>query len=776
MASLRDTITKSIGTGGKQLVRNASGQLVEQAVPISQLAGQQGMTAPPTTPGGATAIGATPDSAKMAGTPNQMQSALRQNTDQINTTQEAQADKRYRSTLTADEQARKEKAEKLAPLSETHAKVQGWVDKQVQLAATTGGATTPTLATGTLKATDPTKQAEVDAAMQKAATGDAAAIAQLVTLTGKPSSEIQQAAKDAATAGANNAAQAYATAIGDVGIENILPPGMDVAQLAGLLGMTPDQVQKMSLGDLDTAVANLGQTTAQTDEAANSALLGSAERAEMAERSKELSTSGAAAIDAQLTDLGAQLESADQITFLGQTGTISDLLSDKGISDAVTKMMNDGSWEKLPDTDPLKQFITKYKDVLTKAAAGVETAAKGYEEVQTANKSALTFGNAVLSPQLAQDLLGFDPSKPTADKVDPSKSNLLGWLKGNPNAEQIVSELNGNPTLAKELNGLNAGELSKLDPPNGERWKIYKDSQAVHEKWKNVNPADPDSILEFLAGSAGGGQQLKGAVAAAYKLRKAGLPAPQIPAGLDEDPKDGVIDAPSKLSSYIQKNLGPSSLRDVITGFTPTEARVKYAEGGIVSDREDEQWTKDQGGAIKAPSLPQITPELLQSSVGPAQESFMELLSKGNAHNNVLDVPNIGHLVHTQGVTLADIIARADAAGLPPSARNNLQKAVEGYRTAHADTIANEIVKGGPTADTFTKLRSRAAELVNDPNVNQDKLQERLRDAATKGATEFMKTFKPMKAHVVGAHKDMLLAAGYKEVPAGNGNSTWVKK
>lgn len=705
MASLRDTITKSIGTGGKQLVRNTLGQLVEQAVPISQLAGQQGMTAPPTTPGGATAIGATPDSAKMAGTPNQMQSALRQNTDQINTTQEAQADKRYRSTLTAEEQKRKEDTAKLAPLSETQAKVQSYVDTEIaklssgptgydvwkqggvdatsaadakfaadtaayndQVAkaeetrktnqtnvnnilaeytkfrsgiqsdaseeqwASAGGMNklltdlqnnglsaveaqsllnqasqagrassppptwtappvnigpAPTKQAGVAPVlpsgmnlvnpfipTDPAQKGALDAAWADMSSPDPqkriAAVQTIGALTEKDSTAINvEIDNSIAKSSATGLGSQVASQVGNTSVGDLLPSlGISEGDLSAALGMTPEQVKGLTLDELSAAVSNMGGTTTQTDEAASSALLGSAERAEMAERSKELSTSGAAAIDDQLMDLGTQLESADEITFLGKTGTLSELLSDEGISNEVTALLNDKErFDKLPDTDPLKQFITRYQDVLKQAGTTLKGTVAESDQITKTNQEATILGGIQLAPEVVSALLG-DISKTSA--VDINKSPLLSWAKQqSPEQQALVAQaLAANPTLATELNKLSRNELIQLgvgsDSP---RWKTFIKAAERKKALDAIAPDDIDGLLSFMFAGSMNTTTAQQLLSENANLAKLGLPSHGGLDALDSD-KDGRVDSPDQLRKAASTLTTGGSLREVLDGST----------------------------------------------------------------------------------------------------------------------------------------------------------------------------------------------------------------
>jgi hypothetical protein len=682
MASLRDTINGSLAAPGKQMVRNAQGQLVEQAVPISQLAGQAGLSAPPITPGAASALGASPDSAKMAGTPGQLASAIRQSTDSVNTLAEAQADKRYRSSLTADEQARSDtqkktqsalgdtaskvrsqieaEAAKLAPPPPTAPaapvaavagspeytkyeqdlsswetstqknkdiysqidaihkqlkfidwrtpagqkkgkKLQGDLgDRQAQLiklgpkptvpmitAAPTTNVVTVKLPTGMVP-TDPTKQADLEA-QWKIASSDPdsqkrlTAMSQVQQLTGKSSQELSALAASAATEQLGGAANAAASTVGTVNVgslfnaEGKLTDGTTLAQLSSLLKVPEDQLKNMTIDQLDEAVNALGQTTQQTQQQSNNANLGAAERAAFSEQAIDESTSGAAAIDQQLNMLGSDLQKADQVTFLGKTGSLEELLSDESISKQVTDLVTSGGWKKLADTDPLKKFITQYQGALTAAADTFSKTGTALDAVTAGNKAAITFGNTTLSPELLASL-GIDVSKSSTTGIDTSKSNLLRVAKGLPAAEAdaLFNEIAANPSLATELNKLSTQEIAGLGiGKNGPRWQAYKKGQENWAAWNKFKPDDIDGLLAFTfdppmsksdAAAAGGDK---------YRRIQAGVTGDQRLAILDPD-GDGRLGPFASLRTTIEKSIGPKNLGSAAAGkgvsFTKREA------------------------------------------------------------------------------------------------------------------------------------------------------------------------------------------------------------
>jgi hypothetical protein len=871
MASLRDKISNTLATGGKKLVRTASGQLVEEAVPLSDLAGQQGMVAAPTTPGGAAAIGATPDSAKMAGTPNQMQSAMRQNTDAVNTIQEAKADRQGRTQLTADEQARKEKAGKLqAGLGDTQAKAQQYIDNQVNAlssgptgydtwktdsanAATKadtdfataqatyekqkadaaaadaekkkvveaiddgyqaafaayknspiksdsawealnaqwndvaaklkaqglsdaeinimksgGGYTPPATQVGPAPTkgvaapvalpvtglTNPfTAPTEADKPVLDAAWADMSspdmnkrvAAVQTIQRITKLDPTAFNAAVDSAVASqsVSGIGKQAAAQIGAGSLMDILPQlgigGDDpAASLAEMLGVTKQDVEKMSVDDLSRAVGQVGSTTDVTDDAANSSLLGTAERAEMQERSRDLSTSGAAAVDAQLTRLGTDLESADEVEFFGKKGTISELLSDEGISKQITDLVNNpDKLAKLPADSPLRKFVDQYRDVLKAVASDTKAAVKESEDIKATHTAATTLGPNKLDPAIITELFG--DTSDTTKRIDISKSPLLSWAKSLPADKQgeIGLMLNQNPKLVKELNSLSPAELTALDPPQGQKWKEFKQAQDKQQAWKDIDPTDVDAILNFISPGGPNSSQINALLGQAQMLRQAGLPGPAIPPGLDDDPRDGQLDSPDKLAKFVSQRLGAGSLRDALSG----DAK---------------------------PTLGDIPADFTSFSVSPSQQ---KVLSWSGNTGKFTDA-TIRELVHNKNISLQEIMDEAASAGMQTG---SLRAAVDKYRSNHAKDIIAAVV--GQTSDRShtdvsraNALTARLEQLKNDPNVDTGVIQEHINALSSKAEADIL-----AKPTFTQEMKDFMQRRGFS-VLVNNGKLSYSKK
>lgn len=499
MASLRDRINTT-------LVRRG-GKLVEEATPTSQLAGQAGLVAPPTTPVGVGALGGTPQQQAMAGSPNQKASALRQSTDTVNTIQEAEADKRYRSAMTAGEQDVASRGKQLQEkLGTTQEKVQSLVDAEVaKLGAqagpqlTTAGTLTAAGANATTAAA-PEQQAAVDAAYSTLLSSLAGGTAltdpsvqkqlnELVKLTGLSTAELTQRVSDAAAQQATTqAGGAAATALGDTitVAQSLESLGTTREELAQLLGVPPEQIDTMSLNQLSAAVSGVTEqggdmSVRQTEEMARSRQLGAAEREALREQSAEQSAAGVAAAEAELLDLSNALDSADTVTFGGHQYTVKELLSDDSISQMISDyLLNPNSPESKalaedPNSKPLLDFAEKYRTTLTDAAKQVGSALTENEAIQTANAELASWSDSPdalpVPDSVMQSLYGADWKERADTRREPT--GLISTLRENPEwarensagLNELFTLVGQNADLGPQISKLSRDELQGLLAP-----------------------------------------------------------------------------------------------------------------------------------------------------------------------------------------------------------------------------------------------------------------------------------------------------------------------
>lgn len=548
MATLRDKVNTTLIRRNGQLVEEANPRGMAPPTPTSQLAGQAGLVAPPTSPAGVGAIGGTPKQQDMAGSGAQKSNALRQSLDTSNTLQEAEADKRYRSAMTAEEQAESQKQKRLGEVfGSTQQKVQDLINAQMNVqpavAAPTlqapGGLTAQAGLADTLLGNiqvSANPQEDVDH-MWGLLTGYlnggrasndpdvVSAINRLAGLTGQTTDQISQSAADAAQkqiqSGTGAAAANAIAGPGAANVSALLPSlGTNRDELAQLLGINPGVVDTLTLDQLDELVGGISPqgadlSTAETEAAAQSGLSGAAERAAMRERSRELSTSGVAASEAQLEQLGHSLANADQVQFGGRTWTTEELLRDDTISQMVSDylMAPEGSeirksLEGDPNAAGLLSFINKYQDALTDAAKSIGSAATAATGIQEANSKLSSVGGFQLPDSVMSNIYGDKWGTPQASELQSTGLvQAIGELgtqadKFREPLNTMLAEAKADPALARDIAGMNAAQLTAMFTPDSSgksKWDNLTETK-MRKADLEANKDNVDSMLALYFG------------------------------------------------------------------------------------------------------------------------------------------------------------------------------------------------------------------------------------------------------------------------------------
>lgn len=651
---------------------------MEQATPTSQLAGQAGLVAPPTTPGGVGALGGTPQQQAMAGSVAQKTSALRQSLDTTTTLGEAEADKRYRSSLTAGEQATADKQKRLGEvLGGTQQKVQDLINAELSKQSSASSAASTTLQTsGAIAAGAGKDQATIDASfaqlIKQMASGSGPTdpivqgmINSLVTSTGQTAEQIAAAAAAAATKQVQETSgQAAAGTVSDtVNVSNLLPSlGTTREELAGLLGIDPTAVDTMSVGDLDKAVRTVAESgsalsAAETEAASQSGLLGAAERSAMREASREQSTAGVSVAETQLLDLGRALESADTVSFGGRQYTIEQLLSDETLSkligDYVTSAPGSEIRKRL-DSDPnaagLLSFVKNYGDALTAAATGIGAAATENVAIQKANKELSTYAPGMSLPDsIMKNIYGSGWGGIEASRREPM--GILAALKNaspeflQQNKQKITNALTMADRIAPEI----APEIASMNLESLDRFINYTGANG-HEKTPmetllagryQLNELDSargnvDSLINmYFGGTVGGTPGLQKLLDDDQKRKSGGYPANPTLAVLDKD-RDGVLDknAQFTLLDLIGKSIESANTpAEVLSGAAGWKPRA--APGALTtaeSSAYNQYVNKLMPSAYTPPPVP-MTPKATQTFVqgDPAAKARIEAETKAKA-------------------------------------------------------------------------------------------------------------------------------------------------
>ena len=605
----------------QNLQRTQSGQLVAGASPLptQELAAQAGMPAAPTTPGGVAMLGGTPDQAKMAGTTPQKQTALRQSTDQVNTLQEATADKKARTAQTSEEQDMAERtlAAKQA-FGETQVKVSqlvtaamttpadtskvqlnapadfkpaaGYDKPKVDSAFTAAVNITKQLMQGKTKADDPKVQQAINALRMSLGNTDLAG-----------SSEQIKAMNAAITAAAQKqieteGSQAAATNVADIekmGAAALLPqllpdvpPEQQRQTMADILGVTPEQIDTMTVAQLDQAVKVMEEQgdRSSTDIARSKSLAGQAELEELSAQEQDLSAAGVTAYEQELDTLGSSLENADIINVLGEDMTLEKVLSDDFLVGKIKEYLTaapGSDLRKKMEADPnmkgLVNFMNGYSKVLTDAVSSLEKAGAANVDIQTSNVNVGKFGDSKLPDSIMEKIY---PNWGKLADAKYKKEKLVAALARMPKEQQasIVQDITTIVSDAKykelipqfaDLVALDVNHLFKGEKGNRMVDRLVGNITKRQDIDKNKN--NVDYLVDTYFSGASGTKDLQAFVDQESDRALLGLGTDNITSKLLDTDGDGKLD--SDVGSRLYKGLSDDvrdadSVGDVIKGGT----------------------------------------------------------------------------------------------------------------------------------------------------------------------------------------------------------------
>jgi hypothetical protein len=466
-------------------VKDVTGQLTAfQPGQLGQAVQAQGVQTP-TTPVSVAGTGMGPDSAKMAGTPNQLQGA--QQRDTLST---AQRQQQGRTEMTPEEQAKREKSANLQSLGTLGDRVQGLINTNLNaiqpvtgLAAAEGTQGDTTAIATAIQGSDP---AAVQTALANYFNAEKTAgrTPDVTKITGL--------FKDPAEA---VAAVVSAGLMNDVKASDIV--GLDNELSNAGIQFGPED----TLASVQTKIKQAVETEFQEGErlkgVAFSPSASPAERAAARQALMDMGSLQLSATEESAHKVEQAVAEADDVEFGGKSYKMTDLLNDTTMSGLIVSALKDpNTLAKLKETNPqLASFIETQRTNLQGFADELAPAQQQFTETQdkNANLDKTDFGNldatamSVLYPGWTPD--GFVAAVPEMAaggvssfiknaQMDPSlKSSLLSTVN-------TLSRYN--PNLVAGFNKLNEGQLKSLLTPNSKENSMLQGYLKALE-----NPSDP---------------------------------------------------------------------------------------------------------------------------------------------------------------------------------------------------------------------------------------------------------------------------------------------
>lgn len=624
MASLGQTLNKN-----KPLVRQADGSLAEDDQTTQQLAGQQGLSASPTTPLGVAVLGGNSHQQKMAGTPNQKEAAVTQATEPGQSLQDTLRRQQIRTTADTGEQAQMEKSQDMQNLGQVGQRVTDFIETQRQILqeqALKAGATNQGVE---VKGVDQWQGKDVKAskdilARLRANPGDQQAMLELNKAMGSNISiqlspdQINQLYESAVSAIARGGA---GNVDNDLNVQDLVGNpefGYDINGLSQLLGVPPEQLAGYNVGQLRSVISQVADrefaNVSNLENQATSTQLGQAERQLARGAAREASRVGTRASEADVQRIEQSIANADQIAFGGQMYQVDDLLQDDTISKLITDYMQappeSPMRAQLEATEPeLINFIRTNENVLADAAHKLSGSAQTFQQTQQFNRElnrSLT-GGIQLDDRLMKSILP-DWGEMRADQVDVGSVPMLSYAraigadKARGLANNINDEVNRDPQTAQEMSGLSAQQLGDWQiesaQPDSNWQKFYIQPKRFFEQVSATDPDKPDHLVDMAAKDTGGARGAQNKMNANRASNTLGFGS-SLNTGILDNDGDGLVDD----GATLKKNLLAANPRPSLSSG-PSNQKVFKAESigtpSIPTDPMDKQiWDKLSGAAIR---------------------------------------------------------------------------------------------------------------------------------------------------------------------------------
>jgi hypothetical protein len=512
MPSLLDTL-KGNKDKSKQTTIGPGGKLTQSStVGTIQLAENLGQPVP-TTPLSVAGLGANPDQAKMAGTPNQLKSANAVNLSGLGQTLSEYNQQGFKAGQASQDELNKQmQVKQLEQLGDLAPRVQQIINQSVQSAAD------QSLNAGLIakKGLSP----DLTEAVNAFAKGDKSKLPVIAKALGK----------DALAINYDDILNLYEDADASV-IDNIIrqvPDSIKVSQtllgdqvkltdLSNTLGTDVSQLSIDQLNNELTKYFNAQQFGVEGLRAkAADPKTGSAERAAIYEQLRQMGASGEEAIAHRASELEQKVNSGLSVEFNGKTYSIDQLLADSNVSTLIKDYLTDpnsSSAQELAKLSPaLIQFVNNNKQALSEAGSKLNSQAT---DVQTVIKTNRELGNTGVEPfnnDLLSEVLGPDWQNAT-ELIDTSNLPVFNYLKdpkADPNKRAgLVANINRlyslNPSVAKRAMELNPDQLEKsglLLSPNhpDSAVNVYNLALGIKNNISKVDWSNPEEALEKLLG------------------------------------------------------------------------------------------------------------------------------------------------------------------------------------------------------------------------------------------------------------------------------------
>lgn len=644
---------------GKSGLNSLSGQYMTGSSPtrrtsaeeIQSLSREKGLAAPPLTPQGAAALGATPDQAKMVGERRQTQAATRiamaPGQDLATQTRQKQA----RSQATGTEAGLIEKSEALQKLGglgdQVHSLLQAEVSKLTSAQAQFQAVDDAELLAGL----DEEGKARVSELATQVAAGNMEAQVELNQLLGRDGSN-PLSEQDINSLVQGDVALTTADALADqITVEGALPDlGYDSLEaLAADVGLPASQLGSMSIAEFSEAVQReLDREFSQVEaleQVLSDPTSSPAERAEALATLRDLGATGLRTAERAAEDLSEQLETADEIEFAGELTTLTELLSDEGITGQVERFLvgSPEEREKLLEMESdFYSWVQTNEEGLATLFADLGETTEKFNEIQEYNQSLAKTSAGELSGSFMSALLGEGWDGLATEELDVSEYPLLELLDDPTNMPEgvdpdaLLSGLDEVATLsqdaARQLAGMSKEQLAKLGigNPNSETWPRYIENLQIAKKLADNPDLDPYDAV-FGPGTAN-------------DVRVAQAIGRQLNLDVDAN-QDGRPDSREEILARLSDLSSVPASRQFISPVSSISRSMRASLGEALSD-----------GVVTAAELPSLKSLLATSS---DDASTLEVLARAKGMDSKAKSTLLEAAKQRRGRRTEDIMKRA---------------------------------------------------------------------------------------------------------------------
>lgn len=466
-----------------------NGQLVEEETSLADRVKAAGTTTP-TSPAGAVSIGASPDAAKMVGTPAQKQNAVTQTVKKEETLQGVSRLSQPRQQATQQETAATQLSNTFSKLGSMGTRVQALVDQRLQGVAQAGNAQATVKGSGlngalgiddgqaAAQAADPNSTlSKAKAALQtlsQTPTGPAAELALQTLANLGIQQETARGLLDTSAAAigqqAANATQDTVTAsqldVSQLGFSNL-------AEMAATLGVPEEQLANANVATIQQLARDAQQRELATVDTLKAKLaatpVGSAQHGMLMQQLADMGQVGTTGSEAQAQEAVQKLNTADQVTVGGQTMSVENMLKDENLSNLIAQYVQSdpATRDTILPADKfgdLRTWIDNNQQSLGVLANDLQQTTKQFGTTQEQwDDLANTAGVPITEDVMAALIPGWNrdtvvTSEQLAAAKDALTNSSIGQLANVPGGKEILTKVNADNVA--ELKDMTADEIA----------------------------------------------------------------------------------------------------------------------------------------------------------------------------------------------------------------------------------------------------------------------------------------------------------------------------